>query len=82
MNSLLERLGVAPATKPLTEVVKVRIDSDSLHRLDQIEALARGAGYRQFSRSDMIRAAIEAFTTGVFETVPEVSDVRLPGEAS
>jgi hypothetical protein len=79
--SLLQALRVSPPNKPLGEIVKVRIDADLRRDLDRIEAYARGAGYRDFSRSDLVRTAIAEFVDGVKESLPEVKKIRLPEEA-
>ncbi|MBF4632725.1 hypothetical protein ITJ42_16010 [Clavibacter michiganensis subsp. phaseoli] len=50
--------------------------------IDRIEAMARGAGYRDVSRSDIIRVALQSFVDGVRKQVPDVLDRPLEGERS
>ncbi|MBF4632733.1 hypothetical protein ITJ42_16050 [Clavibacter michiganensis subsp. phaseoli] len=50
--------------------------------IDRIEAFAKGAGYRDVSRSDIIRVALQSFVDGFREKKPDVLDRPLPGERS
>ena len=64
-DEVLYRLGLVPSPTELSEVIRVRIDRDLLDRLDRIESVLRGQGYRQVTRSSLIRAAISGFVEGV-----------------
>lgn len=75
-----EELGITPPPGPHTEPLNVRVDADLRMNLDRIEAFLRGAGYRDVSRSDLVRAALSSFVAGVLEAVPDVGTVTLPEE--
>ncbi|MFC7597565.1 hypothetical protein ACFQU3_19785 [Terrabacter sp. GCM10028922] len=55
-----------PSTgKGLSDAVRVRLDTALVQRLDRIEALARGAGMRDVTRSTLIRTALETYVEAV-----------------
>jgi hypothetical protein len=62
--------------------VRFRLDEPLLVEIDRIEAFAKGAGYRDVSRSDIIRVALQSFVDGFREKKPDVLDRPLPGERS
>ena len=82
MSSFWDQLGIKAPTGPLEEPMRFRIESDLRKEIDRIEAFARGAGYRDVTRSDIIRVALQSFVEGFRESVPEVRNVSLPGERS
>lgn len=79
-NDFWAQLGITPPPGPHTEPLRVRVDADLRMNLDRIEAFLRGHGYRDVSRSDLIRVALSSFVDGVLEAVPEVGAVTLPEE--
>jgi len=66
-RATIQRLfGDDPDTEEsLGETVRIRLDSDLLRQIDLVEAYARGLGFRAVSRSSLIRAAIDAFLSGL-----------------
>lgn len=64
-QQVLHKLGLIPSPTDLSEVIRVRVDRDLLESLDRIEALIRGQGYRDVTRSSLIRAAISGFVEAV-----------------
>lgn len=75
-----EQLGMRAPVGPLEEPIRFRIERDLRQEIDRIEAFARGAGYRDVTRSDIIRVAVQSFVEGFRESVPAVAEVSLPGE--
>lgn len=73
-------LGIRAPEGPLEEPIRFRIETDLRREIDRIEAFARGAGYRDVTRSDIIRVALQSFVEGFRESVPRVADVFLPEE--
>ena len=60
-----ERLASAPDTgKGFSEATRVRLNDDLVQQLDQIEAYARGLGFRHVTRSSLIRDGVGAYLTG------------------
>jgi len=60
-----ERLASAPETgKGFSEATRVRLNDDLIQQLDRIEAYARGLGFRQVTRSSLIRDGVGAYLTG------------------
>lgn len=77
-----DQLGLTAPAGPLEEPIRFRIERDLRQEIDRIEAFARGAGYRDVTRSDIIRVALQSFVEGFRESVPAVANVFLPGERS
>jgi hypothetical protein len=75
-----EDLGLPNPSGPLSEPMRFRIETDLRKEVDRIEAYARGIGYRDISRSDIIRVAIASFVDGFRNAVPDISLITLPEE--
>lgn len=73
-------LGMTAPSGPLEEPIRFRIERDLRQEIDRIEAFARGAGYRDVTRSDIIRVALQSFVEGFRNSVPEVGEISLPEE--
>ncbi|WP_435740136.1 ribbon-helix-helix domain-containing protein [Clavibacter nebraskensis] len=77
------QMGMSPAPAGALAVpVRFRLDEPLLTEIDRIEAFARGAGYRDVSRSDIIRVALQSFVDGFRTKEPDVLDRPLEGERS
>lgn len=80
MTDFWRELGVKLPPGPFEEVMRVRLDDATRRELDRVEAYIRGSGYREVSRSDLIRAAVFTFVEGFREAVPEIATITLPEE--
>jgi len=79
-STILEQLGIIPPEGALDQPLRVRVEKDLLIKLDRIEAFVRSHGYRDVSRSDLVRAALLGFIEGVSKVDPDIVNEPLQRE--
>lgn len=71
-QSLLTALGTNRKSKDdLKSPLNVRVDEETLAELNALEAFLQGHGFREASRSTIVRAAIDSYLDGVRSEIPE-----------
>ncbi len=70
-------LGGSAQRGELEEPLRVRLATDSVTGLDQIEAFFQGQGYRHVSRSHLVRVAIDRLVQDVTSEHPEIKKIIL-----
>lgn len=76
MTDLILMPGLDEPQGALDEVLRVRVDSDLLARIDRVEALMRGNGRRDVNRSFVVRASLKSFLDGLEKALPELTASR------
>jgi hypothetical protein len=72
IGSLFDALGaLGNSKKDLTVPLRLRVDPEMLSELDALEAFLRGHGFRDASRSSLVRAAVSSYLDGVRAEIPE-----------
>lgn len=71
LESLLGALGLKRSSSDLEVPLRVRVSETTLDELNALEAFLRGHGFRDASRSALVRAAISSYLDGVRGEVPE-----------
>ena len=64
-------ISVMSNSKDLNVPLRVRVDPEMLKELDALEAFLRGHGFRDASRSSLVRAAVTSYLDGVRAEAPE-----------
>jgi len=77
---VLDQLGIKAPDGALDQPLRVRVEKDILIKLDRIEAFIHGQGYREVSRSDLVRAALLGFIDGVSDVDPDIVNEPLAKE--
>jgi hypothetical protein len=80
LDSFLEQLGIRAPEGALNQPLRVRVEQDILIKLDRIEAFVRSQGYRDVSRSDLVRAALIGFIDGIGDIDPDIINEPLRKE--